>query len=531
MRNPLSFPPVFRLFPLWPLVVWSTQKLRNGFGPTSTSIWGCWLARQLTKLRIFHLLCLLSKIPLIVSKPSTPSNSGLMRSSFSWPFTPNTAHLTHKTSGSTCNLSAPCPTMHPPEFSWLTTTISVSCGLISPCHGVCYTRNFSILSVKLLVSRVVLSPTSIARFPNVASPFQRAIALPFAVKAIAPTRTAALPTNAPHAMAHMLCPSAQAVIMSPNSNDLPPPSIAQFHPSNAQLSPPLRLPTPVHVVRLWQLLLESRYDPALSRDICSGFTYGFPLSFQGDLSHRVIPCNHPSLLDNLSVTRDMINQECNLGHIAGPFPLLPILNLVISPLGLIPKAEHRKFCIIHDLSFPKGNSVNFGIPKEFCSVTYEDYDYFVSLLTSVGQGCFIAKADIESAFRIIPVYPNDYHLLGFSFDRQYYYDRCLPMGCSISCKIFEQFSCALQWILQTTCHIMHMSHILDDYIFLSPSQSLCTSYLQQFFSLAEWLSIPIKHSKTVLPSTCVVVHGIEIDTVKMEARLPQDKLDAANYPG
>ena len=136
------------------------------------------------------------------------------------------------------------------------------------------------------------SPTSIARFPNVdslllnASPFQQAIALPFAVKAIAPTRTAALPTNAPHAMAHMPCPSAQAVVMSPNSNDLPPPSIAQFHPSNAQLSPPLRLPTPVHVVRLWQLLLESRYDPALSRDICSGFTYGFPLSFQGDLSHR-----------------------------------------------------------------------------------------------------------------------------------------------------------------------------------------------------------------------------------------------------
>ena len=28
-------------FPLCPLVVWSTQKLRNGFGPTSTSIWGC----------------------------------------------------------------------------------------------------------------------------------------------------------------------------------------------------------------------------------------------------------------------------------------------------------------------------------------------------------------------------------------------------------------------------------------------------------------------------------------------------------
>ena len=61
----------------------------------------------------------------------------------------------------------------------------------------------------------------------------------------------------------------------------------------------------------------------------------------------------------------MINQECNLGRIAGPFPLLPIPNLVISPLGLIPKAEHGKFRIIHDLSFPKGNSVNFGILESF----------------------------------------------------------------------------------------------------------------------------------------------------------------------
>ena len=53
---------------------------------------------------------------------------------------------------------------------------------------------------------------------------------------------------------------------------------------------------------------------------------------------------------------------------------------------------------------------------------YEDYDYFISLLTSVGTGCFISKADIESAFRIIPVHPTSYHLLGFAFDGDYYFD-------------------------------------------------------------------------------------------------------------
>jgi hypothetical protein len=72
-----------------------------------------------------------------------------------------------------------------------------------------------------------------------------------------------------------------------------------------------------------------------------------------------------------------------------------------------------------------------------------------------------------------------------------------------------------------------MSHILDDFIFLSPSEQVCQHYLQQFFSLAELLSIPVNHKKTVMPSTCVIVHGIEVDTVSMQARLPQDKLEAA----
>ena len=223
----------------------------------------------------------------------------------------------------------------------------------------------------------------------------------------------------------------------------------------------------------------------------------------------------------------MLHKELALGRIAGPFTSIPLYNLVVSPLGLIPQTQPGKFRIIDDLSFPKGDSVNSGIPQEFCSVTYEDYDYFVSLLTSVGRGCFIVKADIESAFRIIPIHPSDYHLLGFSFQGHYFYDRCLPMGCSISCQVFEQFSCALQWILQTKFHVENMTHILDDFIFLSPSRSLCNLYLQQFFAMAEFLSIPVKRCKTVLPSTCVVVHGIEVDTLQMQARLPRDKLEAA----
>ena len=73
-----------------------------------------------------------------------------------------------------------------------------------------------------------------------------------------------------------------------------------------------------------------------------------------------------------------------------------------------------------------------------------------------------------------------------------------------------------------------MSHIFDDFIFLSTSESLCRSYLHSFLSVAELLALPIKHSKTVVPSKCAIVHGTEIDTVVMQARLLQDKLDSAS---
>lgn len=60
----------------------------------------------------------------------------------------------------------------------------------------------------------------------------------------------------------------------------------------------------------------------------------------------------------------------------------------------------------------------------------------------------MAKTDIEDAFRVIPIHPADYYLLGFTWEGQYYYDKCLPMGASSSCQIFESFSSALQWVME-----------------------------------------------------------------------------------
>ena len=55
--------------------------------------------------------------------------------------------------------------------------------------------------------------------------------------------------------------------------------------------------------------------------------------------------------------------------------------------------------------------MNDYIPPEHTSVTYTRVDDAVRLITRSGVGRFLAKTDIKSAFCIIPIRPEDYHLL------------------------------------------------------------------------------------------------------------------------
>ena len=48
------------------------------------------------------------------------------------------------------------------------------------------------------------------------------------------------------------------------------------------------------------------------------------------------------------------------------------------------------------------------------------------------------------------------------------------------------------------------------------------SGFKHILTSAETLGVPIKSKKTQLPTTCIVIYGIEIDSEAMVARLPQD---------
>ena len=280
------------------------------------------------------------------------------------------------------------------------------------------------------------------------------------------------------------------------------------------------LPTPIQVNKL-ALILR---DYPNKHFLISGFTNGFSLMYDGPPLQYEIP-NNKSAKENETLVLEKINKEIHLGRIAGPFIAPPLPDFRVSPLGLIPKKEPGSFRLIHDLSQPQLESVNSYIEDANATVKYETLDCIVDLLCKFGTGALMAKCDILEAFRIIPIRQQDHNLLGMKLGDKYYYDKVLPMGCRISCNLFEKFSTAMQWAVKNIYKFTNMSHILDDFIFVGPPDSFeCMRGLQSFIQLAKFVGIPLKQEKTVLPTTCAIVHGIEIDTLTMTARIPKDKI-------
>ncbi len=113
-----------------------------------------------------------------------------------------------------------------------------------------------------------------------------------------------------------------------------------------------------------------------------------------------------------------------MGRIAGPFSEPPFPNLRCSGLGLVPKDGTDWRLIFHLSAYSVNDSIN---PEDF-ALHYHTIDDAISLLHRFGPGARMAKADLKSAFRLCPVHPLDWPLLGMQWRSQYFVDKCLPFG-------------------------------------------------------------------------------------------------------
>ena len=234
--------------------------------------------------------------------------------------------------------------------------------------------------------------------------------------------------------------------------------------------------------------------------------------------------NLKSVLVNPADAIEKVENEIAKGRIAGPFRNRPISNLRCSPIGLVPK-KTSGLRLITNLSYPQGNSVNDFIDENFTSVSYSSFDTVVSMVQKIGKGALIGKKDIKSAFRLLPCYPGDFDLLGFKIEGNFYIDKCLPMGYSGSCQIFEKFSTFLQWLISQDQNSLNLDHYLDDFFFCGrPQTSECEDLMSSFSKMCSMLGVPVADEKTEGPITSMEYLGLLIDTQEMLVKIPHEKL-------
>ena len=220
----------------------------------------------------------------------------------------------------------------------------------------------------------------------------------------------------------MMVTGAGAATTSTNATDA---KARTPHPSAPQKTrikerkPDMSERTPIKIDALKAYL--QGYDRVKTQYLLDGFSQGFMLQSQG-LQSANTDVKNPSIPNQLvAEVQKKLQKEIDAGRIIGPFSSPPLPNFRVSPIKVAEKKEPGKYRFIHNLSYPYDeDSVNASIPRDKVAVQYSTIDDAIAYIKAVGRGAFLAKTDIKSAFRIIPVHPSQYHLLGMRWKGEYF---------------------------------------------------------------------------------------------------------------
>ena len=291
----------------------------------------------------------------------------------------------------------------------------------------------------------------------------------------------------------------------------------------------LEVATPLNATA-WRQELASYPDQAFAAFLLRGISEGFCIGVPDKFTHSPAPRNLQSAYVHKAVVQEYLDREILLGRMQRLLPseelsLIP-LGLQISPFGVIPKRNRPdKWRLIVNMSAPYGHSANDAIDSDLSSISYTSIDDAALFIRLLGPGCLMAKLDLKEAYRSVPVHPADQPKLAVRWNGSVYIDRALPFGLRSAPKLFSALTDGFMWILHSK-GIKWGLHYLDDFLLLGPANLPdCQTALATTLTTCEQVGLPVAPEKTEGPCTRLTFLGIEIDTVALQLRLPQDKLD------
>lgn len=268
----------------------------------------------------------------------------------------------------------------------------------------------------------------------------------------------------------------------------------------------------------WEEELEGDPDKDF---ILHGLTYGFDI-IDSDAKPSAAHCqNHPSARPSSPLYQkacEQVQKEIDMGH----YEVLSGPSTVVSPMGVIPKPDGG-IRLIHDCSRPSGGAVN-----DYCTTDWKQkfstVDEAASLVT---KGCFMAKVDLKNAYRSVRISDHSQTVTGlcwqFGNRTVYLRDTRLPFGSKLAPGIFHRLSQAVRRMLKRR-GLAAVVVYLDDFFIKADTFSDCMAALNVTISLLRKLGFSINWNKVVDPATTITFLGIEINSLAMCLRLPDEKI-------
>ena len=226
--------------------------------------------------------------------------------------------------------------------------------------------------------------------------------------------------------------------------------------------------------------LASHPDQQQVSYVLQGLQHGFRLGF------KPAKRNKPSVLHHAHI---MLMKSLWAG-LQAPSP--SFLVCIEAVLGSFLRRPSRQVALNSRFVFPRGASLYDGIDPQDFSLQYIEVDQVIRMVSRYGPGVLMAKLDVESTYRNIPVHPDDRFLLGMRWRGQFYTDLLLPFGLHSAPFIFNSVANMVEWTLLHKHRLSDLLHYLDDFITTRPPQSSqCAYNLNTAISVRHRLGFPL----------------------------------------
>ena len=148
----------------------------------------------------------------------------------------------------------------------------------------------------------------------------------------------------------------------------------------------------------------------------------------------------------------------------------------------------------------------------------------------------MAKCDLKSAFRILPILPSQRCWLLMMAKNPidgrtaFFVEKNLPFGASVSCAQLSAFSESLKHIIEaTTGRFYTVTNYLDDFLFIGAEEEECNEMVRNFITFCGEIGCPLSDEKTEWATHVITFLGLLLNGRTYSISVPHDKIAKAIY--